>query len=277
MKKYLYPLLCGLSIIPGAQSAPLQEEVPEGTIYVRCKLTGETFTFQTREELKNFKYQRYIRKYVQTVHSVDENVGRLLDWLDDNGLAENTMVIYTSDQGFYLGEHGWYDKRFIYEESFQMPFLLRYPEAVEPGSVNTDMVCNVDFAPTWLDLAGVPIPNYMQGRSILPLCGGKTPDDWTDVAHHRYWMNNDSFHEARAHYGIRTHGYKLVYWYYDPLGQPGAREDDLEPEWKLFDLKKDPRELNNVHHDPAYADVVAEMTAKLDAEMARIGDLPVHK
>jgi arylsulfatase A-like enzyme len=157
-----------------------------------------------------------------------------------------------------------------------MPFLLRYPNAVEAGSVNTDMVCNVDFAPTWLDLAGIPMPNYMQGRSIMPLCVGNTPDDWTDLAYHRYWMNNDSCHQARAHYGIRTHDYKLIYWYYDPLGQPGAREDILEPEWELFDLRQDPREMMNVYGDPQYAEVVKKMTAKLDAEMARIGDVPVH-
>jgi arylsulfatase A-like enzyme len=153
---------------------------------LRCKVTGEQYTFSTQEELREFKYHRYIRKYVQCVHSIDENIGRMLDWLDEKGLSENTMVIYTSDQGFFLGEHGWYDKRFIYEESFQMPFLLRYPKKVKPGSVNKDMVCNVDFAPTWLELAGVPAPNYMQGRSILPLCEGETPSDWTDLAYHRY-------------------------------------------------------------------------------------------
>lgn len=259
---------------PERHKVPFPED-PSG-LKLRCAVTGEVFTFSSRQELREFKYQRYIRKYVQTVHSVDENVGRLLDWLDENGLAENTMVIYTSDQGFFLGEHGWYDKRFIYEESFRMPFLLRYPKRVAAGSVNTDMVCNVDFAPTWLDLAGVPVPNYMQGRSILPLCEGKTPDDWTDVAYHRYWMNNDEWHEARAHYGIRTHDYKLIYWYNQPLEQPGAREDVLEPEWELFDLRQDRREMMNVYGDPRYAEVVKEMTAKLNAEMLRIGDVPVH-
>ena len=223
-------------------------------------------------------YQRYIRKYVQCIHSVDENVGRLLDYLDEQGLAENTMVIYTSDQGFFLGEHGWFDKRFIYEESFQMPFLLRYPKSVEAGTVNTDMACNVDFAPTWLDLADAPVPNYMQGRSLMPLCTGNTPDDWTDLAYHRYWMNCDGSHDARAHYGIRTHDFKLIYWYNQPLDQAGANPDplDLPPEWELFDLKKDPLELINVYNEPDYADVVKEMTGKLEAEMARIGDIPEH-
>jgi arylsulfatase A-like enzyme len=138
------------------------------------------------------------------------------------------------------------------------------------------MICNVDFAPTWLDLAGIEIPNYMQGRSIRPLIQNKTPEDWTKVAYHRYWMNNDEIHEARAHYGVRTHQYKIIYWYYDGLGETGSRPDTLEPEWELFDLEKDPLELFNVYSDPAHAEVVTDMTKRLDAEMARIGDVPEH-
>lgn len=248
---------------------------PEG-LELRCKLTGETFTFASREELKQFKYQRYMRKYLQTVHSVDENVGRLLDYLDANGLAGNTVVIYTSDQGFYLGEHGWFDKRFIYEESFKMPFIVRYPRGIQAGSVNKDMVSNVDFAPTFLDLAGLPQPSYMQGRSIKPLLEGKTPGDWTDLAYHRYWMNQDGSHNAYAHYGIRTHRYKLIYWYNEDCGEEGARPGTDEPEWELFDLGKDPLEMLNVYSDSEYALVVKEMTAKLEAKMLEIGDTPMH-
>ena len=243
---------------------------------LRCRNTGELFTFASRDELKRFKYQRYLQKYLQCIHSVDENVGRLLDYLDHSGLADNTVVIYTSDQGFYLGEHGWFDKRFIYEESFRMPFLVRYPQIVRPGSVCTDMVSNVDFAQTFLSLAGLPEPNYMQGRSIEPLLRGTAPDDWTDLAYHRYWMNQDDIHNAYAHYGIRTHRYKLIYWYNEDCGEIGANPGTDQPEWELFDLEKDPLELFNVHNDPAYADAVREMTAKLDAEMLRIGDTPLH-
>ena len=241
-----------------------------------CRLTGEKFTFQTHQELKEFKYQRYMRKYLQTVHSIDDNVGRLLEYLDEKGLAENTLVIYTSDQGFYLGEHGWFDKRFIYEESFQMPFLVRYPKGISAGAINKDMVSNVDFAQTFLDFAELPAPNYMQGRSIRPLLEGKTPDDWTDLAYHRYWMNQDEIHNAYAHYGIRTHDYKLIYWYNEDLDEDGARPGTDQPEWELFDLKKDPLEVINVYNDPAYADAVESMTKKLDAKMSRIGDIPCH-
>jgi arylsulfatase A-like enzyme len=196
--------------------------------------------------------------------------------LDANNLAENTIVIYTSDQGFYLGEHGWYDKRFIYDESFQMPFLIRYPKEISAGSICSDMLSNVDFAPSFLDYAEAAIPNYMQERSARMVFQGKTPDDWTDVAYHRYWMNNDGCHDASAHYGIRTHHYKIIYWYYDDLGQPGARPLDIEPEWKLFDLANDPLEVRNVYHDPNYAGVVRDMKQRLENEMNRIGDIPVH-
>lgn len=244
---------------------------------LRCRVTGELYSFESLQELRRFKYQRYLEKYLQCVHSIDENVGRLLDWLDEKGLAEDTMVIYTSDQGFFLGEHGWFDKRFIYEESFRMPFLVRYPRKTKAGSVCEAMACNVDFAPTFLELAGLPVPNYMQGRSLVPLLEGNVPVDWTDLAYHRYWMNRDSAHNAFAHYGIRTKDYKLIFWYDEDLEEPGAQPGDAEHEWELFDLQKDPLELRNVYGDPFYAEVIKEMTAKLDAEMDRIGDVPLHR
>ena len=162
-------------------------------------------------------------RYLRTVQAIDDGVGRMLDKLDELGLAENTIVIYTSDQGFFLGEHGWFDKRFMYEESYQMPFLVRYPAAIAAGSTSKDIACNVDFAPTFLDYAGLPIPSYMQGRSMRPVLEGRTPDDWEQLAYHRYWMHNDIIHEAWAHYGVRDQRYKLIYWYNDDLGQIGAR------------------------------------------------------
>jgi len=240
------------------------------TLKFVCSVSGKEFTFASHEELKRFKYQRYMEKYLQVVHSVDENVGRLLEYLDREGLAENTVVIYTSDQGFFLGEHGWYDKRFIYEESFRMPFLVRHPREVKSGSENDDMVSNVDFAQTFLEIAGLAQPNYMQGRSLLPLLQGKTPTDWTDLAYHRYWMNQDDIHNAYAHYGIRTKEFKLIYWYNEDLGEQGATPGTDKPQWELFDLKNDPSELTNVYSEPEYSEAVKLMTAKLDAEMQRI-------
>ncbi len=240
------------------------------------KDTGETFTFTSRRELHLFKYQRYIKRYLRTVAAVDDNVGRLLDYLDANGLTENTIVIYTSDQGFFLGEHGWFDKRFMYEESLQMPFVIRYPAAIKPGSVSKQIATNVDFAPTFLDYAGAPLPSYMQGVSMRPLLEDSAAGDWQDVAYHRYWMHKDYYHNAFAHYGVRDHRYKLIYWYNDDLGQLGAFPGDEPPEWELFDCESDPHELQNRAGDPAYAEVFARMLSKLDAKMAEIGDIPEH-
>jgi len=230
----------------------------------------------TPEQERRWRYQRYIKDYLRCVAAIDENVGRLLDWLDDQGLADDTMVIYTSDQGFFLGDHGWFDKRFMYEESLKMPFLVRYPRLIEAGSVCEELFTNVDFAPTWLELAETTIPSYMQGHSITPLLRGETPADWPQVAYHRYWMNADGCHNAYAHYGVRSKTHKLIYYYNDPLGQPGAHACDDAPEWELFDCERDPLELCNVYDDPAYADVVAELSAELDRVQAEIGDIPEH-
>ncbi|KAI1504322.1 alkaline-phosphatase-like protein [Biscogniauxia marginata] len=252
---------------------------PEDVTKLRLidKDDGAVFTFQTKDELAEWKFQRYMQRYLRTIQSIDDNVGRLLDWLDVEGLAENTVVIYTSDQGFFLGEHGWFDKRFMYEESFQMPFLVRYPREIEAGSVCDDIICNVDFAPTFLDLAGLRAPSYMQGVSFRPLFrGGAAPAGWQQVAYHRYWMHRDVIHEAYAHYGVRDQRYKLIYWYAEDFGLPGTRPGGEEKEWELFDCLEDPLELFNVYHDPKYADVVKTMTRLLEDKMLEIGDEPVH-
>ncbi|MGI9499794.1 MAG: sulfatase/phosphatase domain-containing protein, partial [Geminicoccaceae bacterium] len=240
------------------------------------QLTGEQFRFETKSELAAFKYQRYIKRYLRTVASIDENVGRLLGWLDEEGLAETTMVIYTSDQGFFLGEHGWFDKRFMYEESLQMPFLVRYPQGIAASSRSNDMATNVDFAPTFLDYAGAPIPTYMQGHSLRPVFEGETGPAWQTGAYHRYWMHKDEFHYAWAHYGLRNQRYKLIYWYNSALGQRGAVEGDEPPEWELFDCEADPLELFNIADDRNYADIFRMMLRELDAKMAEIGDIPEH-
>jgi arylsulfatase A-like enzyme len=202
----------------------------------------------TGPALKKWKYQRYMRDYLACVQAVDDNVGRFLDWLNQNGLAENTMVIYTSDQGFFLGEHNMYDKRFMYEESLRMPFLIRWPGRIKAGSVSKGMILNVDFAPMMLDAAGVKVPADMQGRSFLPLLDGKTPRDWRAAMYYRYY--HPGHHNVAAHYGIRTERYKLIH--FNKLDQ-----------WELYDLRKDPREMRNVYADPAYARIVKQLKDQL--------------
>jgi arylsulfatase A-like enzyme len=215
----------------------LKEKPPEG-------LTGAA--------LKKWKYQRYMRDYLACVASIDDNVGRVLDYLDKNGLAENTIVVYTSDQGFFLGEHNWFDKRFMYEESLRMPFLVRWPGKVKAGSVNAGMILNVDFAPMMMDAAGLKTPADMQGKSFLPLLKGEKPKDWRTSMYYRYY-HYPMHHQVQPHYGLRTERYKLIF--YNKITQ-----------WELFDLEKDPYELKNVYADPANADTVK----KLKDEMYRL-------
>lgn len=217
----------------------------------------------TDRELKSWYYQRYIKDYLRCVASVDDNVGRLLDYLDEEGLAEDTIVVYTSDQGFFLGDHGWYDKRFMYEESLRMPFVVRYPGVIKPGTVTTDFALNVDFPETFLDFAGIEIPDYMQGRSLRPVMEGNTPEDWQTSMYYRYWEHLSVEHRVGAHYGVRTHDYKLIYYYGEALGMADAIDEPRTPEWELFDLVKDPYEMNNVYHDPAYEGVVHDMKKEL--------------
>lgn len=240
---------------------------------------GTVFTFKDEAELAEFKYQRYMQRYLRTVQSIDDSVGEVLAYLEDEGLSENTIVIYTSDQGFFLGEHGWFDKRLMYEDSFQMPFLIRFPPEIAPGTVCRDIIQNVDFAPLFLDFAQLKIPSYMQGVSFRSLLHGEAPEDWQTVAYSRYMENRDWVHSARAYYGVRDQRYKLIFWYNQSLGVPGARpplEGEDEQEWELFDCVEDPLELFNVYDEPKFADIVTSMTAKLEKKMEEIGDEPVH-
>lgn len=240
------------------------------------KDTGEIYSFKTKEELGQFKYQRYIKRYLRTIASIDESVGELLDYLDDNNLAHNTLVIYTSDQGFFLGEHGWFDKRFMYEESLQMPFLARFPEKIPAGQINESLACNIDFAPTFLDVAELKIPTYMQGSSLLPLMTGNLPKNWQTVVYHRYWMHRDPDHNAYSHYGIRDKRYKLIYWYNEGYDLPGTNHGGEDREWELFDCQDDPLELFNVYSDPRYRNIVQQMKLSLTIKMSEIGDEPEH-
>ena len=213
----------------------------------------------SEEALKKWKYQRYIKDYLRCVASVDDNVGRLLDYLDESGLTENTVVFYTSDQGFYLGDHSWFDKRFMYEQSLRMPLLVRYPREIKAGSVNSDIVLNLDFAETFLDFAGAVKPGDMQGRSMRRLLRGKSPGDWRKSMYYHYY-EYPAVHMVKRHYGVRTKRYKLMHFYYDIDA------------WELYDLEKDPNELNNVYDEPDYAGVAAELKGELKRLRKEYGD-----
>jgi len=216
---------------------PINEE------YREAKLKGN--------DLIEWKYQRYIKDYLRCIISVDENIGRVLDYLDQNDLAKNTLVVYTSDQGFYLGEHGWYDKRFMYEESLGMPLVVRHPATIPPGQTSDAMVLNLDFAPTLLDYAGVPVPSEMQGESFRPLLEGETPEDWRTSIYYHYYEYPHGWHEVKRHRGVRTERHKLIHFY-----------NDIDT-WELFDLQTDPNELNNVYGDPEYEEIQADLHAQL--------------
>ncbi|HUR45689.1 MAG TPA: sulfatase [Candidatus Saccharimonadales bacterium] len=203
----------------------------------------------TGEELNKWKYQRYMQDYLACVQSVDDNVGRMLDWLDANGLAENTVVIYTSDQGLFLGDHGLYDKRFMYEPSIKMPFLVRWPGVIKGGSTLEEIAINTDFAPTFMDMAGLPAPADMQGRSLVPLFKAAHPANWRTSMYYRYY-HDPGDHNTRAHYGVRTTTHVLIhYWKKD--------------QWELYNLVKDPDELHNIYDDPGQKQTVATLKAEL--------------
>ena len=207
-------------------------------------------------ELVRWKYQRYIKDYLRTIASVDDNVGRLLRYLDATGLAENTVVIYSSDQGFYLGEHGWFDKRWMYEESLKTPLVVRWPGVVAGGSVNTDMVSNVDYAETFLEIAGVEAPDSMQGRSLVPLLAGSAPSDWRQSFYYHYYEKG--VHNVAPHEGVRTATHKLISYY-------------ETQEWELFDLEADPHELRSVYGKRRYRRVQSELVEDMERLRRELG------
>ncbi|GGL39461.1 sulfatase [Phycicoccus endophyticus] len=226
------------------------------------------------EEAALWKYQRYMEDYLRCVHSVDLNVGRLTAWLRERGAHEDTLMVYSSDQGFFLGDHGWYDKRLMYEESIRMPFVLSWPRRVPAGTVLEGIVTNVDMAQTFLEAAGVEPHPRMQGRSFLPDLVGAPAAPPHEGFYYRYWENDDPNHKAPAHYGWRTDRYKLIYYYNDGMGLPGTSWQTYPPDWELYDLHDDPEELHNVYGDPAYAAVREELTVAMWRAQAELGDEP---
>jgi arylsulfatase A-like enzyme len=224
----------------GPRNAAFREENPQGQDRVR------------------YFYQRYIKDYLRCVASVDDSVGRVLEYLDEAGLAENTLIIYSSDQGFFLGEHGWYDKRWMYEESLRMPFVARWPCRIRPGIRVSEMIQNIDYGPTFLEAAGVGVPDDMQGESLVGLMEGNEPNDWRKSIYYHYY-EFPAVHMVAKHYGVRTERHKLIHYY----------ETD---EWECFDLEADPGEMQNVYGDPAYAGVVAELREELIRLRRHYGD-----
>lgn len=214
------------------------------------------------KELAEWKYQRYMHDYLRCIHSVDRNVGRVLDYLEKNGLLENTLIVYTSDQGFYMGEHGWFDKRFMYEESFRTPLMMRLPGSDKHGDIG-EFVQNIDYAPTFLELAGVEVPSDMQGESLLPLLKGEEVKDWRNSLYYHYYEFPDE-HAVKRHYGARNERYKIIHFY-----------DDID-EWEFYDLQNDPNELHNLINDPAYKDAIDSLKTELNRLQAKYDDLVVN-
>ncbi|GAA3881221.1 sulfatase [Leifsonia kafniensis] len=228
----------------------------------------------TPEELALWKYQRYMEDYLACVASVDDNVGRVIDWLRERGDFDDTLLMYTSDQGFFLGDHGWFDKRFMYEESIRMPLVMSYPAAIEPGAPVQQMVTNVDFAQTILEAAGIDPHERMQGLSFWPQLTDAPDAPTRDGVYYRYYENDDQHHHALAHYGIRTERYKLIYFYNDGMGLPGSSPHVYPPEWELYDMLLDPDELVNVYHSAEYLTVREDLTVQLWRLQADLGDEP---
>lgn len=212
------------------------------------EVKGEQKTL-TGDALLRWKYQRYIKDYLRCVASVDDNIGRFVEFLEAEGLTTNTIVVYTSDQGFFLGEHGWYDKRFMYEECLRTPLLVRWPGVVKPGTVQNAMALNIDFAPTFLEIAGADIPADMQGRSLMPLLRGRKPFTWRRSFYYRYY-HDPGHHNVRAHYGVRTETHKLIYFW-------------KKNQWECYDLDNDPFELNNLYNNPPFAPIVQKLKREL--------------
>jgi arylsulfatase A-like enzyme len=210
-------------------------------------------------DLIRFKYQRYLQDYLACIAAVDKSVGEVLDFLKENGLDKNTIVIYASDQGFYLGEHGWFDKRWMFEQSYRTPLIIKWPGVVKPGSINSNMVSNLDLAETFLDMAGVMVPSDMQGRSMVSILKSHTPRNWRKEHYYHYYEYPGS-HMVKRHYGISTERYKLIHYYYDI------------DEWELYDRKSDPEEMKNVYNNPSYASVARNLHRRLQKLMIKYGD-----
>lgn len=227
-----------------------------------CDYPGLPFYTNEMDSISARKavYQKYVKDFLRSGAAIDDNIGRLLDYLEVKGLAENTVVIYTADQGYFLGEHGFFDKRMIYEESLRMPFVIRYPKEIEGGSRIDDIILNIDFPALFADYAGVELPASMQGVSFRDNLKGNTPETWRKSAYYRYWQH---YPVRPGHFGIRNDRYKLAFFYGHKLDMTGSSKETTEPAWEFFDLAKDPGENRNAYNDPEYKEVIAQMKDEL--------------
>lgn len=235
---------------PEQREAWISSYKPRNEKFINQNLKGK--------ELVKWKYQRYLKDYLRCIKTIDDQVGRLLDYLEKEGLMDNTVIVYTSDQGFYMGEHGWFDKRFMYEESMRTPLIIRYPEKIKAGSYCDALVQNIDYAPTYLDLAGIEKPEFMEGTSLVPLFDGSVPVDWREYLYYHYY-DYPAIHRVRRHDGVRDKRYKLIHFYGEAQGKDAAINCN-----ELYDLQNDPDELNNLYGKEEYKDVVNRLQKRLD-------------
>ncbi len=237
-------------------------------------LKQEPPTGLTPDELALWKYQRYMEDYLACVASVDDNVGRVIDWLSERGDLDDTLLMYTSDQGFFLGDHGWFDKRFMYDEAIRMPLVMSYPARIPAADPLGQLVTNVDFAQTILEAAGVDPHPRMQGLSFWPQLTENPQEPTQDAVYYRYWEHDDINHNVLAHYGVRTDTHKLIYFYNDGLGIPGTSDVVYPPEWEMYDLVADSEELNNVADSAEYSEIRKQLEARLWHLQQQFGDAP---
>lgn len=244
------------------------EKVKEGK---KATYPGLPFSLEGLDSLAARKkiYQKYIKDFIRSGAAIDDNIGKILDYLDQEGLAENTVVIYTADQGFFLGEHGFFDKRMIYEQALRMPFVIRYPKEIAAGSRNADMILNLDFPSLFADYAGTELPVSFQGRSFRDNLKGQTSGDWRKQMYYRYWLHQTN---RPAHFGIRNDRYKLAFFYGQPLGKPGAHQKATPPAWEFYDLQEDPEEVRNAYRMARYQTVIEEMKTALLSLRSETGD-----
>jgi arylsulfatase A-like enzyme len=218
-------------------------------------------------------YQKLVKDFMRCGAAIDDNIGKLLDYLENQGIADNTIVVYTADQGYFLGEHGFFDKRMIYEESLRMPFVIRYPKEIRGGQRLDDIILNIDFAALIADYAGVEKPEYIQGQSFRENLKGNTPKDWRKQMYYRYWLHHP---DRPAHFGVRNDRYKLAFFYGQDLGMHGTSKETTEPVWEFFDLQKDPKEIHNAYGEAEYASIISEMKNSILEERIKYQDLDTN-